>query len=164
MFLSSRNLYLGSEKALIIAHVSADNVRIKSKESLIDAASSNAAVTATSSLVLEAGYGAIGSEAQRFTIDLGTDGLLTARAKNSIVLTEVNSTINVGTLYSANGKVDLLASNGSIVDALNHDYENIRAKDIELTALHGAIGETGDRLDIHLTGGNITANSVMILG
>ncbi|NOI65300.1 LEPR-XLL domain-containing protein [Vibrio sp. 99-8-1] len=156
---ASRNLYLGSEKALIIAHVSADNVRIKSKESLIDAASSNAAVTATSSLVLEAGYGAIGSEAQRFTIDLGTDGLLTARAKNSIVLTEVNSTINVGTLYSANGKVDLLASNGSIVDALNHDYENIRAKDIELTALHGAIGETGDRLDIHLTGGNITANS-----
>ncbi|WP_226789079.1 hypothetical protein, partial [Polaribacter porphyrae] len=60
---------------------------------------------------------------------------------------------------SSSGRVDLNAASGSIVDGLNHDYENIRAQDIVLTALAGGIGEAGDLLDIDLTGCTITATA-----
>ncbi|WP_261842146.1 LEPR-XLL domain-containing protein [Aliamphritea ceti] len=158
---AGRNLYLGSEKTLNLANISGDNVRVKSKESLVDASSSAAApaVSATSSLILEAGSGAIGSSADRMTIDLGTNATLTARARQDIYITEVNSDINVATIYSSSGRVDLNAASGSIVDGLNHDYENIRAQNIVLTALAGGIGEAGDLLDIDLTGGTITATA-----
>ncbi|WP_315980889.1 hypothetical protein [Aliamphritea spongicola] len=154
------DLYLGSEKTLNLKNISGDNVRVKSKESLVDAsAASSPAVSATSSLILEAGTGAIGSSSDRMTIDLGASATLTARARGDIYITEVNSDLNVATIYSSGGTVDLNAVSGSIVDGLNHDYENIRAQNIVLTALAGSIGEAGDLLDIDLTGGLLTATA-----
>lgn len=153
------NLYLGSNSTVNVAQVSGDNVRIKSKQSLVDVSGSDAAVSAQSSLILEAGQGAIGTSTERFTIDLADGASLTARALNSIFITEADSDINVATIYSRTGTVDLLAGAGSIVDTLDHSYENIRAKDIVLTALSGSIGEAGDYLDINLTGGTIIANA-----
>ncbi|MGC9461805.1 beta strand repeat-containing protein, partial [Vibrio genomosp. F10] len=157
---ATNNVYLGSESDMHIGVVSGDNVRIKSKGSLTDGVGNGASVTASSTLILEAGNGAIGSDQNRFTIDLGTDATLTARAKQDIVITEINSDINVATIYSSNGKVDLFASSGSILDALNHEYENIRAQDVVLSADSGTIGRMDNLLDINLTGGLITANAL----
>ncbi|MBL4832198.1 MAG: hypothetical protein JKY55_20255, partial [Aliivibrio sp.] len=157
---ATNNVYLGSEQSITIDSVSGDNVRIKSKQSLSDGSGSSASVTAGSTLVLEAGSGSIGSDANRFTIDLETGATLTARAKQDIVITEINSDINVATIYSSSGKVDLLASNGSIVDTFDHEYENIRAQNIVLTADNGAIGSMTNMLDINLIGGVITASAL----
>ncbi len=157
---ATNNVYLGSEQSIVIDSVSGDNVRIKSKQSLLDGSGSAASVTASSTMVLEAGSGSIGSDANRFAIDLESGATLTARAKQDIVITEIDSDINVSTIYSSNGKVDLLALNGSIVDAFDHEYENIRAQDIVLTADKGAIGSLANLLDINLIGGVVTANAL----
>jgi Ca2+-binding RTX toxin-like protein len=152
-----RNLYLGSEETVNIAQASGDHVRIKSKQSLTDQSVVVPAVTARSSLILEAGNGAIGSAANRFTIDTGSTALFTARAKHDIDIAEVSGDINVATIYSSGGTVDLVANTGSIVDGFDSEYENIRARNIVLTAASGAIGEVGNYLDINLTGGTIIA-------
>ncbi|GAM76385.1 hypothetical protein JCM19241_3922 [Vibrio ishigakensis] len=153
------NVYLGSEQSMQIDSVSGDNVRIKSKQDLTDGTGNGASVSAGSTLILEAGSGAIGSESNRFNIDLATDATLTARAESDIFITEINSAINVATIFSSGGVVDLLALNGSIVDSFDHDYENIRAVDVVLTANSGGIGAIGNLLDINLTGGLLTVNA-----
>ncbi|WP_261817079.1 LEPR-XLL domain-containing protein [Vibrio gallicus] len=154
---ASGNVYLGSEQSMTIGSVSGDNVRIKSKQSLLDGVGSSASVVAGSTLILEAGSGAIGSSINRFNIDLDADATLTARAEQDIYITEINSNLNIATIYSSGGKVDLIALNGSIVDSFDHDYENIRAQDVVLSAQAGGIGELGNLLDINLTGGLLTA-------
>ncbi|GAM68906.1 hypothetical protein JCM19236_2903 [Vibrio sp. JCM 19236] len=153
------NVYLGSEQSMQIDSVSGDNVRIKSKQDLTDGTGNGASVSAGSTLILEAGSGAIGSESNRFNIDLAADATLTARAESDIFITEINSDINIATIFSSGGTVDLLAVNGSIVDSFDHDYENIRAVDVVLTANSGGIGAIGNLLDINLTGGLLTANA-----
>ncbi|WP_117236182.1 LEPR-XLL domain-containing protein [Vibrio maerlii] len=157
---ASGNVYLGSEQSMEIDSISGENVRIKSKQSLTDGTGSSASVYAGSTLILEAGSGAIGSSSNRFNIDLDSDATLTARAQQDIYITEVDSNLNVATIYSSGGTVDLLALNGSIVDAFNHDYENIRAVNIVLTSNIGSIGEIGNLLDINLIGGTFTATAL----
>jgi len=61
--------------------------------------------------------------------------------------------MNLGTIYSQTGSINLFTLSGSIVDGLNHDYANIAAGTaINLTANGGDIGETGvDFLDMDLS-------------
>ncbi|CAM2780863.1 LEPR-XLL domain-containing protein [Vibrio rarus] len=157
---ASGNVYLGSEQSMMIDSISGDNVRIKSKQSLTDETGTVASVSATSTLILEAGSGAIGSASNRFNIDLADDATLTARAQQDIYITEINSDLNIATIYSSGGTVDLQALNGSILDSFDHEYENIRAQDIVLTADAGSIGVLGNLLDINLTGGVLNASAL----
>ncbi|EAR60225.1 type I secretion target repeat protein [Oceanospirillum sp. MED92] len=159
-FSATGNIYIGSEKDIRVKSVAAgDAVRIKSAKSLINEADAGVAAVTGGNLVLEAADGTIGSSTDKFLIDLQADALLTARASGDIYVVEKDGNINVATIYSQSGLVYLDAQAGSIVDGLNHEYENIRAANITLFALAGGIGETGDYLDIDLTSGNINANT-----
>ncbi|WP_162064174.1 hypothetical protein [Vibrio taketomensis] len=153
-------MYLGSERSIAIGAVSGDNVGVKSKQSLTDGASNSASIYAGSTLILEAGSGAIGSADNRIMIDLASDATLTARAQNDIFITEINSDLNIATIYSSGGTVDLFAAAGSIVDSFDHEYENIRAQNIVLSASNGEIGSLANLLDINLTGGVLTATAL----
>ena len=163
-------VFLGSEVTLQVDQVTAGdsstgaNVRLKTSQSILNAATLGDTNVRAADLVLEASGGPIGTAAKPFHIDLVGTGILTARADGDIYITEHNPSgtagdLRVGTIFSQTGIV-VLAADGAIVDALNHAFPNIQADDLILNAA-GGIGEPGDHLDIDLAAdGLLTATAV----
>ena len=150
---ADNNVFLGSENDLRIGTIVAgEAVRIKTGMGIINASVDGASATNVQSgdLVLEAATSSIGSDsaAERFYVDLNTntntntDAILTLRASGDVYVTERTGNINLGTLYSQSGSINLTTLDGSIVDGLDHDYANIVASTaIRLIANGGSVGE-----------------------
>ena len=150
---ADNNVFLGSENDLRIGTIVAgEAVRIKTGMGIINASVDGASATNVQSgdLVLEAATSSIGgdSAAERFYVDLNTntntntDAILTLRASGDVYVTERTGNINLGTLYSQSGSINLTTLDGSIVDGLDHDYANIVASTaIRLVANGGSVGE-----------------------
>ena len=158
-------VYLGSESDLNIVHVYAgdgvvgDNVRIKGGESIYNIAGSSATNFRSSDIILEAAKGTIGTESMPIYTNILADGTITARAQDEIHIIERVGDINVATMYAQQGGVYLWADD-SIVDALDHDFTNIAAVEVWLTADNGGIGESGDHLDLDVgASGTLTATA-----
>ena len=93
------------------------------------------------------------------------DGALTARAQQDIWIEEVAGVMNLETIYSRSGVINL-TSVGSMVDALDLEFTNLEAGTIVLIS-GDAIGEPGvggmpNYLDINVTNlnGTLTATAV----
>ena len=166
---AGQEVFLGSEFDLRIATVEAGdafeggNVRIKGGQGIINGATEGAAAVRSGDLILEAAEGSIGSESAVFVTDLIGEGTITARADGGVYLAELTGDMNVETIFSRMEGAFLVAD-GSIIDALNHDFTNIQAPVVVLTA-GGGIGETGDRLDVDVVGsGLLTATAEGSIG
>jgi len=158
-------VYLGSESDIRIVHIYAgdglvgDNVRIKGGESILNVAGSSATNFRSADIILEAAKGTIGTESMPIYTNILGDGTITARAQDKIHIVERDGDINVSTMYAQQGGVYLWAD-GSIVDALDHDFTNIAAVEVVLTAEYGGIGESGDHLDLDVgASGTVTATA-----
>ena len=152
--------FIGSELDINLDQITATGeIRVKSGQNVINAASGAGALIIGGDLILEAGEGFIGEEGNRITTDLKPDGNVTARAAKDIYLVELAGDMNVATIFSRDGGAYLVAEQGSITDGLNNDFENIRTGTvIDLTA-EQAIGEVGNFLDINL-GPNAVLNAL----
>lgn len=163
------NVYLGSgapaggaEVSLNLNQVLAgDEVRIKSRPGIFNAAAAGAPNIISSDMILEAGRDAIGTAAKPILIQPYAGATLTARAEDDVRISQHNASSTAGTMFietvsSDTGGVYLLAD-GSIVDALNSGTPKIGAGIIDLIA-GGAIGELADFLETNLTpSGTLTA-------
>ncbi|MDP2084687.1 MAG: hypothetical protein Q8K20_05785, partial [Gemmobacter sp.] len=146
--------FIGSESALALGRATvAGDLRIRAQGNITNASGSGATNVVSDNLLLEAGSGAIGGagNANRFYINLSPDATLTARSGGSIFVTERQGNMNVATIYSQSGDVNLVAQ-GSILDALNTTFVNIEANSITLNAQTGTIGADGNALDIEARG------------
>ena len=147
------NAFVGSRSNMHLLDINvAGTAIIKSAGSLYGHSGSStlANIVAGGDLVLEAGYGSIGTgvDANRLWINLtSANAQLTARAQNDIWIGETLGDMRVATIYSSTGNVDLLAVAGNIVDAINSDFVNIQAYNIQLQA-SGSIGSQSNDLDI----------------
>ena len=148
--------YLGSEQDIIVDSVAAGQaVRLKSGQNVTDSGATATNVTATD-LVVEAAQGGIGSQADPLTTNLAANGGLTARALNDVHITESAGNMNVESVFSQTGGAYLTTNAGSIVDALDHNFENIVANTLVLTTVGGGVGESGDYLEIDLPANAVT--------
>lgn len=77
---------------------------------------------------------------------LGT-GHIDVNVDNWVDLTEITGALRVGLIYSRGADVTLLASAGSILDALNDAASDVTGVNITLTALPGGIGTFMNRLE-----------------
>ncbi|MDD5049875.1 MAG: hypothetical protein PHH09_13195, partial [Methanoregulaceae archaeon] len=160
------NVYLGSEGDINIDYVQAgETVRIKGGQGIYNVDIDGAPNVVSGDLVLEAAVASIGTADNPFVVNLTGTATVTARANTGIFIksldtgTDSDSTIYVGTMYSAQGGI-YLHSQDSIVDGLDTVWENIRASVVELNAITGGIGETGDYLDVNVLGaGTLTATA-----
>jgi len=144
-----KDIFLGSQGDLKIGLLKTDgSVRLKVGKGITNASGGTAANVSAASLIIEGGDGGIGAGDARIYANLSSAGTLTARARDSIYLDETSGNLNIESVYSQSGDVSLKAENGSIVDALNNGWTKIQANSIDLTALNGGIGETGDYLEI----------------
>jgi len=156
------NLYLGSgapeggsETSLNLGQIVAgDDVRIKSRPGIFNAAAAGIVNILGGDLILESGNNAVGTAAAPIFIELQPGATLTARAALDVYVSQHNAAstagdMNVETVSSDTGGVYLVAD-GSIVDALGTDTPKIGASHINLAA-GGGIGESTDALEINLT-------------
>ena len=156
---SGGNVFLGSEKEIKLSSLHADeNVRLKTGSGITNVAGQLASNIVSQDLILEAATAAIGSDSAPIRTNLAATATLTARAANDIHIVEQDS-LNLETIYSQTGTIALQTLEGSIVDALNHDFTNLKANRIELIAELG-IGEAGNPLDMDLVG----AGTIYALG
>ena len=141
-------IFLGSQDNLELDHIVSTtngNVEIKTQGFVTNVATSGVNVQG-SEIILEAGGGAIGTDqidgtdVNAVTVQIGTGGSLTARAKYNIYITAPTSDIPVGGIFSQNGGVDLIADTGSIYDFITSDFAKIQANWLELQALNGSVG------------------------
>jgi len=162
---AQKDVFLGSELNINLNQIQAqEQVRIKTGQSIVNGGAADLINVISSELILEAGQGSIGTASDRLDINLTANGTLTARANNDVYIAETSDNMNLEGVFSKTGGVYLEAQ-GSIVDALNHDFTKIQANRVELTA-GGSIGENGDNLEIDAVGaGTLTAtaqNSIWI--
>ncbi|MBD2449019.1 DUF4347 domain-containing protein [Nostoc sp. FACHB-152] len=154
------DVFLGSELNINLNQIQAqEQVRIKTGQSIVNGGAADLINVISSELILEAGQGSIGTASDRLDINLTANGTLTARANNDVYISETSGNMNLEGVFSKTGGVYLNAAQGSIVDALNHDFTKIQANRVELTA-GAAIGENGDNLEIDVVGtGTLTATA-----
>ena len=147
--------FLGSESVLRLGTVDVDdNARIRTSEDIINTLGAGGTNVIAQDLVLEAGQnGTIGglADADRIYLNLTNDGVLTARASGSIYVTERAGPMNISTIYSRSGDVDLVAD-GSILDDNDNGFVNIEANDITLISTNGTIGTATNALEIEARG------------
>src|SRR5690606_829248 len=142
VILAETHVYFGSSIDIHIESVQAgDVIRIKGSDGIYNATSGTDAIIIGDDLILEASEESIGTALQPIYTDLFAESILTATAGEDIYIVEKAGNINVGTIYSESGGVYLTAETGSIVDGLNHDFENIAANLLVLIAENGEIGE-----------------------
>ncbi|HUJ86770.1 MAG TPA: hypothetical protein VLX30_07975 [Burkholderiales bacterium] len=130
------------------SHSYQDNIRIKGAESILDATDGTRTNIIGEDLVLEAASGTIGQYGGidlPVTIDTVMNGTLTARAAGVVNIYATGGAsggdnMNLESVYSQGDDVYLSAYN-SILDGLHNDFVKIEANYINLTALHGSIGE-----------------------
>jgi len=133
---------VGSSQNMPIGQVQAEGkVRLKSDQSILNAAIGAAANVVSGDLILEAAQGMIGSEADPFYTDLLVNATVTARADADVWLFERNGDMNIESVYSQTGIAHLEAE-GSILDPFNTDFTKVKADRIELVA-GGSIGASG---------------------
>ena len=107
--------------------------------------------------------GAIGESSDSLDMDLSPAGQLNATASGDVNLAEVVGSMNLGMVSSSSGDVELKAQ-GSILDDLNDGNANVLGNNIVLTATSGAIGASGNDLDIDSTysaAGTLTSSSAL---
>jgi hypothetical protein len=146
--------FLGTETGVALGEIDVDGaLRIRAQGDITNALGAGATNIRSGDLLLESGRGAIGAagDAGRIYLDLDAGAQLTARGTGSIWLTERQGNMNLATIFSRSGNVDLVAQ-GSILDALETDFVNIEANDIRLVAQTGTIGAAGNALDIEARG------------
>jgi hypothetical protein len=100
-------------------------------------------------LILEAAGGPIGASDNKLYTNLAPTATITARAQDDIYIVEREGNVNMETMFSEMGSIYLEAQ-GSIIDALDHDFTKIAANHVELAAATGTIGEEGDYLEVDL--------------
>ncbi|NEU80298.1 DUF4347 domain-containing protein [Nostoc sp. UIC 10630] len=156
---AQKDVFLGSELNINLNQIQAqEQVRIKTRQSIVNGGSADLINVISSELILEAGQGSIGTASDRLDINLTPTGTLTARANSDVYISETSGNMNLEGVFSKTGGVYLEAQ-GSILDALNHDFTKIQANRVELTA-GAAIGENGDNLEIDVVGtGTLTATA-----
>ncbi len=123
-----------AENPLNLGQISAgDQVRIKARQGIFNSAAANVpnivTTNADGSLIVEAGLGAIGTSVKPLDINLAAGATLTARAAQSLYITQHNAAgnapdLNVETVSSDTGSVNLTAD-GSILDGLHTDTPKI---------------------------------------
>nr|WP_285903131.1 leukotoxin LktA family filamentous adhesin [Alkalimarinus sediminis] len=163
------NIYLGSEQTLVLDEVSSTNgdVRLKVGGGLYADSNSTAAIKANN-LIVEAASNSIGhlvnltggeTRLDAMLIDVAAAGQLTARAGDSINITETTGNINVESIYAVNDVN--LTTGGSILDASDDDLLDIRSDNLVLNA-GDSIGSATNALEIGLNANgalNATASS-----
>jgi len=152
-------IFLGSEGDLALQNVSStQEVRIKSGSGLSNAAADGVAAVKAGSLVLEAGQGNIGSASKVMLVDVADGGRTTARAKQSIWLTEATGDMSVGTVYAQQSAT--LTAPGAILDGRNDRQLDVQAREINLIAgtTIGRDGGVNEALEVS-TGANGVLNA-----
>ena len=132
------HVFIGSETDINIGSVQAgpdtnrdQEVRIKTRGGIFQASGTGVGIV-SGNLILEAGNKSIGIDGDPLCIDLSEGARLNARAREGIYLFETQGDMQVDTLYSPD-RIDLFAQ-GSILDAYEGNYLNIRTTELNLTA------------------------------
>ncbi|MEO1639795.1 MAG: hypothetical protein AAFU41_11175 [Pseudomonadota bacterium] len=143
----------GASGAIELGQVtSSSEVRVRASNGITSGVAQTQVNVTAASAVIEAGQGGIGTSAtDRIRVNLNDDGRLTARANLSVYLEETDGDMSVGTMFSQTGDVDLLAD-GSILDAIDEEFNNIVANNIILRSLTGSVGTADNALDIETRG------------
>lgn len=142
---AGKNVLLGSTTDIRINQVTAgdnvtgDKIRIKGSLSILDAAAPGLVNVRGNDVILEAAQGGVGTKADRIGITFLAGGTLTARAKDGVYVSAVNSDLRLESVYSESGDAYLTAD-GSILELFRNDLTKIRANRVELIAKGGAIG------------------------
>ncbi|HSW25431.1 MAG TPA: hypothetical protein VLJ62_21910 [Burkholderiaceae bacterium] len=165
---SDKQLFLGSEATLSIVRLQAGNAstgaeaRVKTGGSILrqaDTATVTASALRASDLVLEAGNGSIGEASRAVLVDLVAGGVLTARARTDIYLTETAGDMRIESVFAETGGVWLTTASGGIIDGVNHEFTKVKGNKLFLTAVGGGIGEAGDYLETDISA-TLGANNV----
>lgn len=139
------SIYLGSESDLNLDHIIAGaDVRIKTRQNIINAADPGVINIIGQDTILEAGRGSIGQDGDAVVVDLG-NGTLTARAAGDLYLESTDDDLYIDTIYAVD-HVNLVSPK-SIVNVGNSDL-NIRAESLDLQARTGSIGDSLRMLQI----------------
>jgi len=117
---------------------------IASSQNIVNMAGTGELVD-SNAIHLTAASGQIGSSAAPIYIQDGS-GAVNASATGNIVFNEVSGPLNVGTITSSGGNVDLTSA-GSIQDA-NGSSSLVSGNDLVLISQNGAIGSTQNSLPI----------------
>ena len=157
------SVYLGSQdndlRLGLIQTDTTDAIRLKSSKGIVSTLAPLAVNVIGGDTILEAADGTIGTALKPITTNLGPNATLTARAQDDIHIFESSGNMNVETMFSEFGSIHLKAQ-GSIFDALDTDFTKMAADHIELTAVTGGIGQSGDYLELDIRGtGTIVANA-----
>ncbi|WP_457628204.1 filamentous hemagglutinin N-terminal domain-containing protein [Persephonella sp.] len=146
-------VYIGSESDVKVTNIYSKNdwVRIKTGEGIYSY-SPGLNVDAPQGLILEASNGPIGTETEPFSVSVGPDATITARAAGDINLLVPYGDLNIDYIYSR-GNVSLTVPNGSIIDFYSDSIEDITATSLTLTAgVYGGMPGSYDKaLDVELT-------------
>ena len=138
------------------------DVRLKTRADIVNANSNpNAIDVQGGSIVLEAGFGAIGTANAPININLLSGGSLSARAQNDIFITAPIGGIAVDGIYSSSGNLRLWAE-GNITDAVASPYAKIQAQNLDIRSFAGSIGSTSHDLDVHIIGTVVASAAVDI--
>ena len=113
-----------------------DDIRIKSGQGIANGVGTSDTNVIGGDTILEAAGGSVGTLAKPINIDLDSDATITARALNNIYLVDQSGDMNVEFMFAQSGTdgVQLTASHGSIVDALDTDFTKISANHVQFTA------------------------------
>ncbi len=153
------HIFLGSEEDVnIIGASSTEQIRVEVSGSIYSSAPLNTPIFNGVNLILEAGNGSIGTQANPILIEQDANNKITARARNNIYIIENSGDMRVDTLFSENSIY--LTADGSILDYYEDEDLDIRSKDLYLNAGGEIGGSNGNNeaLDIGLNAnGNLTA-------
>ena len=146
------SIFLGSSSGLKIDKIESSGVvRVKAQGDLSNANANQTDVNIIGeNVVLEAGSGAIGGLGSAIITDVEVGTAITARATGDIHLIEVSGDIEIGTLFSQQGGINLSANQGSIIDGLNHDFANISAKSSLILVASNGIGSSSNPLELDM--------------
>ncbi|HHU63567.1 MAG TPA: hypothetical protein GXZ32_05095, partial [Clostridiales bacterium] len=125
------------------------NIWLKALKSILDNDNTDAVNIKGTDITLQSITGSIGT-ADNF-LDIIAAGVLNAAAKDGIYIYEVEGTMDVDTVTSAEGDVYLKTA-GSILDSNANDEANVIGKNITLVAITGGIGAIDNFLDIIAAG------------
>ena len=153
------HVYLGSEQDVNIDRIGSNqSIRVKGSKGIYNVALGAYANITGSDLILEASDNSIGTPVAPVTIALNPGATLTARAGESVYITEQAGSMNVDGIYAVN-HISLVAA-GSILDAFDDALLDIRSESLNLHGLTGAIGAMDNLLEINLDEtGTLTASA-----
>jgi len=137
------------------------DITLTSGQGIVNGAAAGVTNVTGLTITLSAGT-SIGTAQAPVTTDVESGGTVTATAAVDIYLTETDGDLGLTRISTPEGDVFLQAENGSIVDAADNVLPNVLADTVTLTA-SGGIGETGDPLEIVVSGLEAHAGGSMIV-